>query len=158
MKSHMRMRKVNIYVQHSREQMAESYNEPRNRFLNSNVDLATQPDVVERLHLAGAEPEGVTYAEVDANGRPIAVVYRRDATRTACCCTCTPGFRRLVDTHGSKGCWAHRKDGRSSSPAGRLPACAQQKYPAQIEDVEKAYRWLLEQGIRPQNIASIGHS
>src|SRR5215469_15121680 len=32
------------------------------------------------------------------------------------------------------------------------------KYPAQIEDVEKAYRWLLEQGIRPQNIASIGHS
>src|SRR5262249_40865611 len=67
MKSHMRMRKVNIYVQHSREQMAEFYNEPRNRFLNSNVDLATQRDVVERLHLAGAEPEGVTYAEVDAN-------------------------------------------------------------------------------------------
>ena len=59
MKSHMRMRKVNIYVQHSREQMEEFYNAPRNRFLNSNVDLATQQDVVERLHLAGAEPEGV---------------------------------------------------------------------------------------------------
>src|SRR5262249_55470601 len=52
-----------------------------------------------------------------------------------------------------------RKDGRSSSPAGRLPACAQHKYPAQIEDIEKAYRWLFEQGIRPpKNIASIGHS
>ena len=60
------------------------------------------------------------------------------------------GFRRLVDTHGSKGCWAHRKDGRSSSPAGRLPACAQHRYSAQIEDIEKAYRWLFEQGIRPQ--------
>ena len=59
MKSHMRMRKVNIYVQHSREQMEEFYNEPRNRFLSSNVDLATQRDVMERLHLAGAEPEGV---------------------------------------------------------------------------------------------------
>src|SRR5262245_1699548 len=42
MKSHMRMRKVNIYVQYSREQMAEFYNEPRKRFLNSNVDLAPQ--------------------------------------------------------------------------------------------------------------------
>src|SRR5262247_4831741 len=70
MKSHMRMRKVDIYVQHSREQMTEFYNEPRNRFLNSNIGLATQRDVVERLHLAGAEPEGVTYAEVDANGVP----------------------------------------------------------------------------------------
>jgi len=45
---------------------------------------------------------------------------------------------------------ADRKDGRSSSTAGRLPACAQRKYPAQIEDIEKAYRWLFEQGIRPQ--------
>src|SRR5262249_18526473 len=43
-----------------------------------------------------------------------------------------------------------RKDGRSSSPAGRLPACAQHKYPAQMEDIEKAYRWFFEQGIRPQ--------
>ena len=86
------------------EQMAEFYNEPRNRFF---VDLATQRDVVERLHLAGAEPEGVTYAEVDANGvlslwctgempqGPRAVAHAR------------LGFRRLVDAHGAKGCWAH---------------------------------------------------
>jgi acetyl esterase/lipase len=32
------------------------------------------------------------------------------------------------------------------------------KFPAQIDDVEKAYRWLLAQNIRPENIASIGHS
>jgi acetyl esterase/lipase len=32
------------------------------------------------------------------------------------------------------------------------------KFPAQIDDVEKAYRWLLAQKIRPQSIASIGHS
>ena len=49
------------------KQMAEFYNEPTNRFLNSNVDWP-QRDVVERPHLAGAEPDGVTYAEVDANG------------------------------------------------------------------------------------------
>jgi monoterpene epsilon-lactone hydrolase len=32
------------------------------------------------------------------------------------------------------------------------------KFPAQVDDVEKAYRWLLARGIRPENIASIGHS
>jgi hypothetical protein len=52
------------------KQMAELYNEARSRFLNSNIGLATQPDVVELLHLAGAEPEGVTYAEADAAEAP----------------------------------------------------------------------------------------
>jgi monoterpene epsilon-lactone hydrolase len=32
------------------------------------------------------------------------------------------------------------------------------KFPAQIEDIETAYRWLLARGIRPENIASVGHS
>jgi epsilon-lactone hydrolase len=32
------------------------------------------------------------------------------------------------------------------------------KFPAQIDDVEKAYHWLLAQGVRPENVASIGHS
>jgi monoterpene epsilon-lactone hydrolase len=32
------------------------------------------------------------------------------------------------------------------------------KFPAQIDDMERAYRWLLARGVRPENIASIGHS
>src|ERR1700746_3859884 len=32
------------------------------------------------------------------------------------------------------------------------------KFPAQIDDMEGAYRWLLARGIRPESIASIGHS
>src|SRR5262249_45690805 len=32
------------------------------------------------------------------------------------------------------------------------------KFPAQIEDVEKAYDWLLDRGYRSENIASVGHS
>ena len=32
------------------------------------------------------------------------------------------------------------------------------KFPAQIDDIERAYRWLLARGIRPQNVASTGHS
>jgi acetyl esterase/lipase len=31
------------------------------------------------------------------------------------------------------------------------------KFPAQIDDVEKACRWLLAQGFRSEGIASIGH-
>lgn len=32
------------------------------------------------------------------------------------------------------------------------------KFPAQIDDVDNAYRWLIEQGYHPHNIASVGHS
>ncbi|MFD1538840.1 alpha/beta hydrolase [Nonomuraea guangzhouensis] len=31
-------------------------------------------------------------------------------------------------------------------------------YPAQLDDAETAYRWLLSQGYEPQNIGSTGHS
>src|SRR5215510_12841373 len=158
MKSPMPMRKVNIYVQHSREQMAESYNEPRNRFLNSNVDLAKQRDVVERLHLAGAEPEGVTYAEVDANGVLSLCVPER----------CHKD-RVLLHMHaGGSVVWSIHTDRKAVGHIAKAVGvrallvgfrrAPEHKYPAQIEDVEKAYRWLLEQGIRSQNIASIGHS
>jgi len=34
------------------------------------LDLATNRDIVENLHLAASEPEAVTYAEVDAGGVP----------------------------------------------------------------------------------------
>lgn len=69
------------------KQMAEFYKEARSRFLNSNIDLATQRDVVERLHLAGSEPEGVTYAEADASGVP----SRRGLLCQAPFCRCRPG-------------------------------------------------------------------
>jgi monoterpene epsilon-lactone hydrolase len=36
----------------------------------SDQGLGTVRDICESLHLAGAEPEGVSYAEVDANGVP----------------------------------------------------------------------------------------
>jgi len=32
------------------------------------------------------------------------------------------------------------------------------QFPAQIEDVERAYDWLIDEGYRPENIASVGHS
>ena len=132
------------------KQMAEFYNEARSRFLNSNIDLATQRDVVERLHLVGSEPEGVTYAEADANGVPSLWCIPEDCHKD----------HVLLHMHASGSVvWSIHTDrkavGHIANAVGvrallvgfrRAP---EHKYPAQIEDVEKAYRWLLEQGIRP---------
>jgi len=41
----------------------------RERLSNPDLDLATIRDIVETVHIAAKEPEGVTYAEVDAGGR-----------------------------------------------------------------------------------------
>jgi len=40
----------------------------RARFSNPDLDLATVRDIVETMHLATKEPEGVSYAEEDAGG------------------------------------------------------------------------------------------
>jgi acetyl esterase/lipase len=141
------------------KQMAEFYNEARSRFLNSSIGLATQRDVVERLHLAGSEPEGVTYAEVDANGGPSLWCIPENCHKD----------RVLLHMHaGGSVVWSIHTDRKAVGHIAKAVGvrallvgfrrAPEHKYPAQIEDVEKAYRWLLEQGIRPQNIASIGHS
>ena len=50
--------------------MNELYASIKERVSKPNLDLATTRDILENLHLAGAEPEAVTYAEVDADGVP----------------------------------------------------------------------------------------
>ena len=40
----------------------------RDRLSDPHLDLATIRDIVETAHIAAKEPEGVTYAEVDAGG------------------------------------------------------------------------------------------
>ena len=50
--------------------MNELYASIKERVSKPGLDLATNRDIVENLHLAAAEPEAVTYAEVDADGVP----------------------------------------------------------------------------------------
>src|SRR5258705_9132598 len=50
--------------------MNEIYASIKERVSKPGLDLATNRDIVENLHLAAAEPEAVTYAEVDADGVP----------------------------------------------------------------------------------------
>jgi hypothetical protein len=47
---------------------AEFLGEIGRRSSNANFELETIRDVTENIHAATKEPEGVTYAEVDAGG------------------------------------------------------------------------------------------
>ena len=123
------------------------------------LDLTTIRDIYEKLHLAATEPEGVTYAEVDVDGVPAlwCVPKGCDANRV------------LLHMHGGGtvvfSMHLDRKAvGHIAKAAGvralvldyrRSP---EYKFPAQIEDVEKAYHWLLGHGIRPEDIAITGQS
>ena len=139
--------------------MNELYASIKERVSQPNLDLATNRDIVENLHLAASEPEAVTYAEVDADGVPAlwCIPQASDPARVLLHTTpvarslprCTPTERRLGTSRRRSGVRALVLNFR------RAP---EHKFPAQIDDVEKAYRWLLAQNIRPENIASIGHS
>src|ERR1700730_16286728 len=85
--------------------------------------------------------------------------FRRAATRTASCCTATLAAQsspRCTPTERALGHIAKAVGARALVPNYRRSP--EHKFPAQLDDVEKAYRWLLAQRIRPENIASIGHS
>jgi epsilon-lactone hydrolase len=139
--------------------MAELYASIRERVSKPDLDLATTRDILENLHLAAIEPEGVTYAEVDADGVPAlwCIPEGCDADRV------------LLHSHAGGtvvfSMYSDRKAVGHIAKAVGVRALVlhyrrspEHKFPAQIDDVEKAYHWLLAQGIRPEHIASIGHS
>ena len=139
--------------------MTELYASIKKRVSKPDIDLTTMRDIVESLHLAAIEPEGVTYAEVDADGVPAlwCIPQGCDADRV------------LLHSHAGGtvvfSMYSDRKAvGHIAKAAGvralvlHYRRSPEHKFPAQTADVEKAYHWLLAQGTRPENIASIGHS
>ena len=141
------------------KQMNELYASIKERVLKPNLDLATNRDIVENLHLAAIEPEAVTYAEVNADG--VSALW--------CIPLGSDPDRVLLHSHsgGSVVTSMHtdrKAIGHIAKAVGvralvlNFRRAPEHKFPAQIDDVEKAYRWLLTQKIRPKNIVSIGHS
>jgi epsilon-lactone hydrolase len=139
-------------------QMVELYASIKERASKPDLDLATIRDIVENLHLAATEPGAVTYAEVDADGCRHCGVSRRAATRTASCCTATPAARSSPRCTQNERPLATSPRRWESAPSCRTTGVPRNTSSPQIDDVEKAYHWLLAQGIRPENIASIGYS
>ena len=139
-------------------QYADFYADMTRRFgLTDNLELWR--DISERLHQLTSEPEDVTYRDVTANGVPAILVMPAESSPD----------HILLHSHSGGGVtasmWQERKAvGHLAKAAGaralviNYRLAPEDKFPAQIDDVEAAYRWLLGQGYDPSRIASSGDS
>jgi acetyl esterase/lipase len=129
------------------------------RSSNPNFDLSTVRDIVETMHVATKEPEGVTYAEVDAGGVEALWCIPSGSDSEHVLLHNHMGGSVITSMHSDRKAAAHiAKAAGVRSLVLNFRRSPEHKYPAQIEDVEAAYQWLLAQGYQPQNIASVGHS
>lgn len=128
--------------------------------------LAPEPSFVdvtramsEGMHHAATEPEGVTYRTIDAHGVPGIWVQPEGANND---------FVLLHSHAGGSVVTSAAVDrklaGHIASAVG-IPALVvdfrrapEHKYPAQVDDVEASFHWLVAQGYAPENIITIGHS
>jgi len=131
----------------------------RERLSNPDLDLATVRDIVETVHTVAKEPEGVTYAEVDAGGVEALWCVPADSEPSTVLLHNHMGGSVFASMHCDRKPAAHiAKAAGMRSLVINYRRSPEHKFPAQIEDVEKAYDWLLGQSYRPENIASVGHS
>src|ERR1700722_9890535 len=131
----------------------------RARFSKPPLDLPTVRDVTESMHLATKEPEGVSYAEEDAGGVEALWCIPADSDPDAVLLHSHLGGSVVASMHSDRKAAAHiAKAAGARSLVLNFRRSPEHKFPAQIEDVRNAYNWLLQQGYRPENIASVGHS
>ncbi|SPM36200.1 Acetyl esterase/lipase [Mycobacterium rhizamassiliense] len=131
----------------------------RERLSDPHLDLATIRDIVETVHTAAKEPEGVTYAEVDAGGVEALWCVPTDCEPRAVLLHNHMGGSVVASMHSDRKPAAHiAKAAGMRSLVINYRRSPEHKFPAQTEDVERAYDWLLGQGYQPENIAVVGHS
>jgi monoterpene epsilon-lactone hydrolase len=129
------------------------------RSSNPNFDLSTVRDVIETMHVATKEPEGVTYAEVDAGGVEALWCIPSGSDSDHVLLHNHMGGSVLTSMYSDRKAAAHiAKAAGVRSLVLNFRRSPEHKYPAQIDDVQTAYGWLLEQGYQPHHIASVGHS
>src|SRR3984893_3427868 len=139
--------------------MNELYASIKERLSNPDIDLATRRDIAENFHLAATEPEAVTYAEVDAGGVPALWCFPAEYDPDRVLMHSHAGGTVVTTMHTDRKALGHiAKAVGVRALVVNYRRSPEHKFPAQIDDLEKAYRWLLARGIRPENIASIGHS
>jgi epsilon-lactone hydrolase len=129
------------------------------RSSNPNFDLATLRAVIETMHVATTEPAGVSYAEVDAGGVEALWCIPADSDPDRVLLHNHMGGSVVASMHSDRKAAGHiARAAGVRSLVLNFRRAPEHKYPAQIEDVRAAYDWLLEQGYRPENVASVGHS
>jgi monoterpene epsilon-lactone hydrolase len=139
--------------------LVELYTSVKQRVSKPNVDLLTVRDIVENLHLGTVEPEGVTYAETSAGGVPGIWCIPEGCDRSRALLYCHSGGTVVASMHTERKAAGHlAKAVGTRALVIDYRRSPENKYPAQIEDVEAAYRWLLAEGVESRNIATVGCS
>ena len=141
------------------KQMAQFFASMTERMSHPDLDLATIRDVYENLHLAAREPEGVRYAEVDINGVPALWCVPTDCDVNRVLLHAHGGGTVIFSMHLNRKAVGHiAKAAGARALVLDYRRSPEHKFPAQIEDMEKAYHWLLAKGIRAENTAVTGQS
>ncbi|WP_433189255.1 alpha/beta hydrolase [Actinoallomurus sp. CA-150999] len=123
------------------------------------LDLAVIRDIVDSNHKASTEPEGVTYAEVDAGGVPALWAIPEGADPDRALLHFHFGGSVTASMHSDRKAAGHiAKAAGARSLVVDFRLAPEHPYPAQLDDAETAYQWLLSQGYEPRNIGSTGHS
>jgi epsilon-lactone hydrolase len=123
------------------------------------TDIRVIRSIFETLHLGASEPEGVTYAEVDADGVQAMWCIPDGCDADRVLLHCHAGGTLVLSMYSDRKLVGHiAKAAGVRALVVHFRRSPEDPYPAQVEDVATAYHWLLAQGIRPENIASIGHS
>jgi monoterpene epsilon-lactone hydrolase len=132
----------------------------RDRFSNPALDLSTVRDITETMHLATKEPEGVSYAEEDADGVEALWCIPDGSDPDAVLLHNHLGGSVVASMHSDRKAAAHiAKAAGARSLVLNYRRAPEHKFPAQLDDVRSAYGWLVTQkGYRPEKIASVGHS
>ena len=141
-------------------QMNELYASIKERVSKPGLDLATNRDIVENLHLAATEPEAVSYAEVDADGVPALWCIPQGSDPARVLLHSHSGGSVVTSMHTDRKAVGHiAKVVGVRALVLDYRRSPEHKFPAQIDDVEKAYRWLLAQGFAPKTLpASVTRS
>ncbi len=124
-----------------------------------DMPLEEMRDLLEKCGDLATDPGGVDYLEADADGTPCLWAVPKGCRED----------RVLLSLHGG-GCvtgsrFSHRKMFAHIAKAvgaralivdyGRAP---EQQHPGQINECVKVYSWLLNAGIKPEHIATVGDS
>ena len=138
--------------------MADFYADLTGRFALTD-SLALWRDSSEQLHQLATEPEDVTYREVTANGVPALWVIPAGSSPEHVLLHSHSGGSVVASMYMERKAVGHvAKAVGSRALLINFRLSPEDKFPAQIDDVEAAYRWLLGQGYDPSRIASIGGS
>jgi monoterpene epsilon-lactone hydrolase len=122
-------------------------------------DLRVIRAIFETLHTGQSEPEGVTYQELDVGGVEAMWCIPEDSDSTKVLLHSHAGGTLVLSMHSDRKLAGHiAKAAGARALVVNFRRSPENPYPAQREDVATAYSWLLAQGYRPENIASIGHS